>query len=178
MLRTVNWRTTTTVSVTYHKLLEYCTLLKKKNKQNQNKPNRKKKPPRNNVFIIMQYENLLSISSFYIVGSSWVQNGNAKVHINLLPYSTTLNLWEEKEKKKKKQKEKKWSFQVFLTKNIKEWYLTWPQDTALKNEQRYIVQETFNTYIVTPTLLIYQPKKLEEIKVLVAQNRWFIDRST
>lgn len=59
-----------------------------------------RKKERKSVFTIIQYENLLSISSFYIVGSSWVQNRNAKVHINLLPYSTTLNLWGKKKRKK------------------------------------------------------------------------------
>lgn len=41
-----------------------------------------------------QRGDLLSISSFYIVGSGWIQNRNAKVHINLLPYSTAVNLKE------------------------------------------------------------------------------------
>lgn len=43
---------------------------------------------------------------------------------------------------------------------------------------RHLVSGTPDTYIVTPTLLIYQSKQFEEIKVLVAQNWWFIDRST
>lgn len=34
------------------------------------------------------------------------------------------------------------------------------------------------TYIVTATLMINQSKEFEEIEILIAQNRWFVDWST